>query len=639
MLRSLGGWTPGRLLFSTLIVLLCGRETRGDEQFILLEPETQIRSLATREADRVTIDNDGRRFVYLRQPRLDSEDGQYQAYYSAEARQYVRWPVRDRGRMLIGQVSGRAIAWRPSRMEVHPADRVVVGRPEIRLERHDLPLQAGPRHVAVTSSAQEAIVAATLEDDGQLGFYRYDGRRWRRRAAEVADRFMPGAPLVAASPAPGSRLPTIYTVTLRGELIGVHGAERTQILGDARWPRFLPGTHLASLRRGDRSILFAADQRGRLWEIHPEQNALEPVESREGLFRPGTPLVVVSAAGDRLFAVDQRGHLLGYDLAARGWTEPYLVAGGFEPGGTVSAVLAPAVPHGPVEVLLAVADPRGRIRLFHETDLGWQEIAGPRGRLAGGSTVAMAASDEGMLLSAVQADGRWSTWRHDRGNWLERDVAAGFPVGAAVTMLSDPLVALAVDGSGRLHAARAVGDRWDCEICGPTLNDPLRLSARRVEAGNPMRPVTVKLVNSSPEPIVVRIADVRSPAEPVEIQIPAGGSVSRRFDRDAGGMIEESYATLDPLGRVIEHVHRMPLPPRVLYQASVYADRVTSVYFDRTRNKTDRPDQVNTSLVSLGVFSFPPGEGLQEGDRIDVPRVAARQRNPGAAALFEATQP
>ena len=97
-----------------------------------------------------------------------------------------------------------------------------------------------------------------------------------------------------------------------------------------------------------------------------------------------------------------------------------------------------------------------------------------------------------------------------------------------------------------------------------------------------------------------------------------------------GGELPGAGAT----GELAEEVVRYPLPPRLLYQAVVYTNRVTSVYFDRTKNKGPIPDKETKSLVSLGVFPLPPGDQLRDGDRLDVHAEAVNRRNPGAAALF-----
>ena len=119
------------------------------------------------------------------------------------------------------------------------------------------------------------------------------------------------------------------------------------------------------------------------------------------------------------------------------------------------------------------------------------------------------------------------------------------------------------------------------------------------------------------------------------MKIPAGAAVEQKIDRDSGATLEEVYLVPGPLGSVIEKVFQYPLPPVKLYDVVVYADRVQSVYFDRTTNKGPVPDEVQKSLTSLGVFPILPGNQTRNADEIDVFRAAALQSNPGAVRLFD----
>jgi len=161
-----------------------------------------------------------------------------------------------------------------------------------------------------------------------------------------------------------------------------------------------------------------------------------------------------------------------------------------------------------------------------------------------------------------------------------------------------------------------------------------QLVSRSVVPNPALTPANIELVNSHSDPVVLKIADRRSPGKPKELPIAPGESGKFRIDRDAGAVLKEVYLVPGPLGTLVEQVHQYPLPPKIYYDVVVYDNRVTSVFFDRTKNRTSKPDSVQRSLVSLGAFSLPPGELLREGDRVDAYQEAKHQDNPGAAASF-----
>jgi hypothetical protein len=235
---------------------------------------------------------------------------------------------------------------------------------------------------------------------------------------------------------------------------------------------------------------------------------------------------------------------------------------------------------------------------------------------------------------AVTGEGRWFEWHRDVGDWRPRLIADGFPVGAPVDFDPAGGYAFAVDRTGRLIAARQIGPRWVCHVCSPRFAIAPQLVRRTMTPVQPLPPVLVEFENRHTEELVVRLVDVRDPQRPMELRIAPGKSISQRLDRDAGAVWEESYLVPGPLGELAEEVVRYPLPPRLLHQAVVYTNRVTSVYFDRTKNKGPIPDKETRSLVSLGVFPLPPGDQLRDGDRLDVHAEAVNRRNSGAAALF-----
>lgn len=649
-------WLPPKLTFLLLIVGW-SPELAADQFRLEIPGDAGIQSTAVLKDGRLTIVTNGRGHVYEARPRYDSPEGDYRAYYSNEARQFVRWPVSGRGSMYIGQGSGEKIAWRRSLMQIVPIRDPVfrpkspfANRPPQTAFRPEMPerdFRPDPRrpverpavetpHLAAVSDGRGNLTAALVDNRGNLQFYEGQQGRWRHRPHRVQTRLVPQAPLVLAG-GRGPALPTVYTVGWDGSFVAVRDGQVIKLSGGRAAPDFPAGTHLARIQRGRETILFGVDRLGRVWEFDPGRSRFEPVESREGYFEPGSPITALRASEDRVYLIDLRGNLVEYHLRVDGWSRPTLVADGFPPSSPVAAAFL-RVDDAPGAYLAAV-DARGRLRVLHESREGWKTEVVDLARLAPLASLALADIRGRLSVSGVDTGGRWMQWRWHDGHWHERTIAEGFPAGSPVVMFSEPAVAIAVDHSQRLIPAQLLDGRWQCSICTPAVELAPRLVSRRVIPNPPLEPVTVNLVNSHDEPLIVQLYRLTDAGSPSELKIEPGGSEPVRIERDSGATLEEVYLQYDQHGQSRERVQRLPIAPRSLYTVVVNIERVTSVYFDRTRNKTSVPDKVSTSPVSLGTFRLPAGDALKQGDQLDVARQAAARRNPGARSLIEASRP
>ncbi|HEY1064930.1 MAG TPA: hypothetical protein VGE52_02425 [Pirellulales bacterium] len=164
-----------------------------------------------------------------------------------------------------------------------------------------------------------------------------------------------------------------------------------------------------------------------------------------------------------------------------------------------------------------------------------------------------------------------------------------------------------------------------------------QLVSQEIIPGEPLPPARVSLTNSSREPIVVWLYDLRSPGRGVEQRIPPGASVDVVLDRDAGGILQQVYHVRSFRG-VREEVTQTPLPPRTLYNLVAFAERTQLMYRD-PKGISGVPDYDEKNAVGLGVFEIPPGAAIGENVRLDVPREAAARNNPGAVAGFQRPLP
>ena len=105
-----------------LLVGVSTASSFAQDRFELLVPGTPQVSKVERTAEQLRIeDSEGNVTVYQRTVRHDSADGQFEAYASGVARQVIRWPIDDQGRLQIATDNGGTLAFRPSQMEIRGA--------------------------------------------------------------------------------------------------------------------------------------------------------------------------------------------------------------------------------------------------------------------------------------------------------------------------------------------------------------------------------------------------------------------------------------------------------------------------------------------------------------------------------------
>jgi len=108
-----------------IVVIVAGTAAGQLREYELILPESDIVSRAERTERRLAItEQDGKITTYTRVRPYDSEDGNYLGYYSPEKEMVIRWPVSDRGHMLIAKVIPDGLSpFRPGRMEIHTAGK------------------------------------------------------------------------------------------------------------------------------------------------------------------------------------------------------------------------------------------------------------------------------------------------------------------------------------------------------------------------------------------------------------------------------------------------------------------------------------------------------------------------------------
>lgn len=479
---------------------------------------------------------------------------------------------------------------------------------------------------------RDVFVAFVDERGRPQAFTGRDGK-WSATPYPLDATLPSGAPisLTADTPLP---LPLIQTVDLGGELVAIERGRTVPLLRGADRPRFPPRAQIGTDELGGRLTLV--DQQGRIVVVDPARGTWEAVERQVGLFEPGSHVALVGTGSDEgLLAVDRRGNLVQYVRSTGGWARPELIDRGLDSGTRIDA--AEWSQAGRATRVVAGVDGLGRLRVWIAERGGWSPRVVEGVRLAAGAPVALCRGATVLSGMVVAADGRWVEWYDAAPGWRFRTVGEGFLANRCPIVLPGGDLCFAVDRGSRLVVANRGPRGWQSYVCLPNRPFAPQLIRRTILADTPLPPARVVFTNGHNEEVVARLVETGAGQAPRELRIPPGQSVEYPIERDGGGVIEEVYLVPGPLGELVEETVQVPIPPKPLYQLVVYANRVTSVYFDRTKNKSAIPDESSTSLVSLGVFTLPAGDRLQNGDQIDVYREAVTRRNPGAAALIDPT--
>ncbi|MEW4529223.1 hypothetical protein [Maioricimonas sp. JC845] len=628
------GWT----LLGIPALVLAAAAARADHRFELSVPgRPDLSSTAVLDRDVLTVtDATGRSFRYTRRKQFDTPDGRYHAFFNRRQNQFIRWPVDNQGTMLVGDETG--LLWRKSQQQIVPVARVAPGPAPGRGPGRG-PIRPGrPGRRAGTAQHLDATVAAGnqlvahIDDSGTLRVYAGSEDHWSLFDGATAAGLVPGAPITFVEGRRGR--PALLTVNASGQLVRI--GERSAVTPLFPNVRLLPGSAFAVDQNGPDQFVYAIDDRGRLLEMDPRTSRITPVATDPELMAGG-PLTVASRSGrsasQTLLLIDRRGLLIRYDSTPRGW-ERTPVATGFVPGSQVAWFAT----GGPVRsAYVAAVDWNGEIQILESAGRNWSRIAPPPVRLTPGEPLAIAATADGPLLSAMTQTGNWMVWWHQPGGtWASRELDRGFPLGAPVRISTETATGFAVDLRGRVIAAHRHDGIWHAYVCRPDVDYTPRLISREVVPNPALPSVNVRLANTGQEELYVQIIDSAATMAPRELQIPAGRTVRERFERDAGARIVETYLVPGPGGVWVEQTDEYELPPQPRYTLVVWAERVTYQYIDRRKKKPigALPGFDLKTHVSLGVIPLPPGRELKNGTIIDLLAEASFRNNPGAAVWY-----
>lgn len=645
-----------RSAIAAVVVLLAfGASLTGQESFILQAPgDPPIVSTAFLSGRSLTIrDETGRSFDYVREPSMDSRDGAFVGYYSNDARQWLRFPAAGKGSMYTGFMRGGSLNWTKSRMEVIPRDQVrarpdtTVGAPE--------PLRYGggpsvlpssesvvrsppivgvgglPLHVSAFHDRTRSA-AGFIGRDGGLQIYRREADDWSPVAFRSEIKLPPAAPFEIAPDSRGEL--AAYAVSPRGDVVSASFDGATEKFKPSTATKFPTSGHVEVLQRGDGGSVFAVDESGVLWEGDIKSGRMTPVTTIKGIFEPGAPIAAVRGVADELYVVSKTGDMTRFERGVRGWAAES-VGRNFVSGGELDAAFDSTDDAFGGSTLVAAVDRTGSLRVLKPAGSRWSSTVVSTTGLRAGMPVTLSPMSNTMQISAVRESGDWVAWNYSGGAWRPTTIGSGLSAYSDVALTGAAGRGFAVDQSGQLITGYYTSGEWICRVCRPGVDAPIRAASREVTPNPAFKPATVRFENRHSEELLVRIFDNRATQRPIDLVLAPGESRTVPLERDSGGFVTQTYFARGLFGGVVQKVRTVPIPPAQIYDVVVYEKSISSVYFDRTKNKTNVPDEVQRALKSIGAFPIPPGDLLPDGARIDAYREAASQRNPGAVRLFD----
>ena len=183
--------------------------------------------------------------------------------------------------------------------------------------------------------------------------------------------------------------------------------------------------------------------------------------------------------------------------------------------------------------------------------------------------------------------------------------------------------------------------QWWVPLAAPTLPnfEPFwRTVSQEVHANSPLPPAQLGLVNTHRTALIALLADQRQAGQVQQLRIEPGQTASVTLDRDAGATIVETYEIRSPSGVWDRQQFTTAVPPRVIYDLSIYEEFLQSIAIDRTGKSPNPIEDVNYMPKSVGWVQIPPGAALPQSSSMDAMAQARAANNPGAVRRLDPKQ-
>ena len=132
-----------------------------------------------------------------------------------------------------------------------------------------------------------------------------------------------------------------------------------------------------------------------------------------------------------------------------------------------------------------------------------------------------------------------------------------------------------------------------------------------------LTPAKIELVNTHRYALVLLLNDVRQ-ATPQQLRVEPNQSLVVELERESGGTLVETVETRDAFGVWTQEQYTTTIPPRPLYDLSVYEEHLQSIAIDATGTSPNPIEDVNYVPKSLGWLQLPAGSSIPARGRIDL---------------------
>jgi len=183
--------------------------------------------------------------------------------------------------------------------------------------------------------------------------------------------------------------------------------------------------------------------------------------------------------------------------------------------------------------------------------------------------------------------------------------------------------------------------QWWVPLSAPTLPtyEPFwRTVSQEVHSNAPLPPAQLGLLNTHRSALIVLLGDQRQAGQVQQLRIEPGQTATLTLDRDSGSTIVETYEIRSPGGVWDRQQFTTAIPPRVIYDLSVYEEFLQSIAIDRTGKSPHPIEDVNYMPKSVGFMQIPPGAALPQTSTMDALAQARAANNPGAVRRLDPKQ-
>ncbi|MFO1022779.1 MAG: hypothetical protein U0903_19105 [Planctomycetales bacterium] len=469
--------------------------------------------------------------------------------------------------------------------------------------------------VAYIATADQIVLVHGKEND------------WKVDRLKVPQgKLVPGGALLLRKATGKDETPHIGTIGVDGRLWEIWGhPSGVKVRHPIPYPARFPAGGDFSVVEADIGLLFfGIDKEGRFHEMDLSQKKDVIVEGRPDVLLPGSPVRTLGKDGNRVYLVDTRGNLVVYvrDPLTQ-WTPPQLIGTGFRAGGDIAIWKRP---DGARETMLASINGRGEPKYAREENGNWRVDVAPGWVLPPGSSLDVFHTPGDLRLFGVSREGKFLEMDLLNTEWRERIISPGYVRGSLVHLPTREFEAFAVDAGGDIVAAKHAEGKWNTYLIPAEGGDEKgAIKEREWKLDEKKERRDVALANRSNEELIVRIRDLRQPADRKDYVLKGNSETTVKLDLGAHGTIVTRLTKVVGQGKEAkstEITRTRGCGAETLYDVEVLKRGMGIAYQDVRIKRSPQMKGGTPTEISLGSFPLVEEKSLPKGGAIDVVKSA-----------------